>query len=141
MVSKVALDSNVLIYFLEDIEPYASKVEDLFNSFMKREEIGIISTISIAEILTGFYASRDEGRSLNAKKFLEDLTHDGFEVAQLTFEIADLAAQLKAKRGGKLPDALIVATAIKEGAQAIYSQDEDLMRFNRDINVIKLDSS
>jgi len=138
MVSKIALDSNVLIYFLEDMEPYADKVEELLNSFMKRKKTGIISTVSIAEILTGFYASEDEERSLNAKKFLEDLTHGSFEIAHLTFEIADLAAQLRAKRGGRLPDALIVATAIKEGAQAIYSQDEDLMRFNKDLRVVKL---
>jgi predicted nucleic acid-binding protein len=138
MVPKIALDSNVLIYFLEDIEPYADEVEELLDSFMKGQKTGIISTVSIAEVLTGFYASDDEERSINAKKFLEDLTQGGFEISHLTFEIADLAAQLRAKRGGRLPDALIVATAIKGGAQAIYSQDEDLMRFNKDLRVVKL---
>jgi len=138
MIRKVALDSNILIYFLEDIKPYADDAEDLLSSFMKREKIGIISTISIAEILTGFYASEDEERIQNAKRFLEDLTHDGFEIAQVTFEIADLAAQLRAKRGGKLPDALIIATALEKGAKNIYSQDQELQRFEKDIKVTKL---
>lgn len=138
MTSKIALDSNILIYFLEDIEPYADKVENLLNSFMKRETIGVISTISIAEILAGFYASGDENRSRDAKRFLEDLTPGGIEIPHLTFEIADLAAQLRAKRGGILSDALIIAAAIKTGAQAIYSQDKDLMRFNKDLQIIKL---
>jgi predicted nucleic acid-binding protein len=44
----------------------------------------------------------------------------------VTFEIADLAANLKANRGGKLPDTLIVATAIKQKAEIVYSQDKDL---------------
>jgi len=138
MIQKVALDSNILIYFLEDIKPYADNAENLLSSFMKREKIGIISTISIAEILTGFYASEDEERIQNAKRFLEDLTHDGFEIVQVTFEIADLAAQLRAKRGGKLPDALIIATALKKGAKTIYSQDQELQRFKKDIKVTKL---
>lgn len=33
---------------------------------------------------------------------------------------------------------MIVATAIREGAQAVYSQDEDMKRFDRDLRVIKL---
>jgi len=138
MISKVALDSNILIYFLEDIKPYADKAENLLSSFMKREKIGIISTISIAEILTGFYASQDEERIQKAKRFLEDLTRDGFEIAQVTLEIADLSAQLRAKRGGKLPDALIIAAALKKGAKTIYSQDQELQRFKKDIKIIKL---
>lgn len=138
MVSRVALDSNILIYFLEDVKPYADNVESLLRSFTKREKIGVISAISIAEILTGFYASEDEERSLKAKEFLEDLTHDGFEIAQVTFEIADLAAQLRAKKGGKLPDALIVATAIKKGAETIYSQDQELQRYKEEIKITKI---
>jgi len=136
---KIALDTNTLIYFLEGTEPYASKVENLLNSFMKRENEGTISTINIAEVLTGFYVAEDEKRASKAKKLLKDLTLNGFEIVPVTFEIAELAASLRAKRGGKLPDALIVATAINQAANFIYSQDEDLQRFNQDIKVLKLE--
>jgi len=136
---KIALDTNILIYFLQGAEPYASKVENLLNSFMKRENEGIISTINIAEILTGFYAAGDEAKAAKTKKLLNDLTLNGFKIVPVTFEIADLAASLKAKRGGKLPDALIAATAVNQAANLIYSQDEDLQHFNRDIKVFKLE--
>ena len=136
---KIALDTNILIYFLEGIEPYASKVENLLNSFMKRENEGIISTINIPEVLIGFYVAGDEKRATRTKKLLKDLTLNGFEIVPITFEIADLAASLRAKRGGKLPDALIVATAIDQAANFVYSQDEDLQRFNEDIKVLKLE--
>jgi predicted nucleic acid-binding protein len=136
---KIALDTNILIYFLEGIEPYAGKVEDLLNSFMKGENQGVISTINIAEVLIGFYAAKDEKRATKTKSLLQDLTYNGFEIVPVTIKIADLAADLRAKRGGKLPDALIVATAIDQTANFIYSQDEDLQRFNEDIKVSKLE--
>jgi len=136
---KIALDTNILIYFLEGIDPYASKVENLLNSFMKRENEGIISTINIAEVLTGFYATGDEKKVARIKRLLNDLTLNGFKIVPVTFEIADLAASLRAKRGGKLPDALIAAMAINQAANLIYSQDEDLQRFNEDIKVCGLE--
>jgi predicted nucleic acid-binding protein len=136
---KIALDTNILIYFLEGIEPCANKVENLLSSFMKRENKGIISTINIAEVLTGFYNTKDEKKATKTKSLLQDITNNGFEIVPVTFQIADLAASLRAKRGGKLPDALIAATAINQAANFIYSQDEDLQRFGEDIKILKLD--
>jgi len=136
---KIALDTNILIYFLEDIEPYAAKVENLLNSFMKGENQGIISTINIAEVLTGFYAAKDEKRATETKSLLQDLTHGGLRIVPVSFKIADLAASLRAKRGGRLPDALIAATSIDEAVNLIYSQDEDFQRFSEDIKVLKLE--
>jgi predicted nucleic acid-binding protein len=136
---RVALDTNILIYFLEGIEPYAGRVEDLLNSFVKRENEGVISTINVAEVLTGFYVAGDEKKAAKTKGLLEDLTHNNFRIVPATLRIADLAASLRAKRGGKLPDALIVATAIDQTSDCIYSQDEDLLRFSEDIKVLKLE--
>ncbi|MGD0329649.1 MAG: PIN domain-containing protein [Nitrososphaeria archaeon] len=136
---KIALDTNILIYLLEGIEPYASKVENLLSSFMKGENHGIISTINVAEILNGFYRAKEEKKAARAKTLLQDLAINDFEIVPVTFEIADLAARLRVKRGGKLPEALIVATAINQAASLIYSQDEDLQRFSEDIKVSKIE--
>jgi predicted nucleic acid-binding protein len=135
---KIALDTNILIYFLEGIEPQATKVEKLFGSFMKRENEGILSTMSIAEVLTGFYASGETERAAKTIRLLKDLTLDSFKIVPVTFEIADLAASLRAKRGGKLPGALIAATALDQRAKLVYSQDKDFQRFNEDIKTCEL---
>ena len=136
---KIALDTNILIYFFEGIEPYATKVENILNSFMKGENKGIISTINIAEVLTGFYAAKDEEKATKTKSLLQDLTHNSFKIVPVTFKIADLAASLRAKRGGKLPDALIAATAIDQAVNIIYSQDDGIQRFGEDIKILKLE--
>lgn len=135
---KIALDTNILIYFLEGIEPQSSKVEQLLARFMRAEDEGIISTITVAEILTGFYIAGDVEKAAKVKKLLNDLTLNSFKIIPVTFEIADLAANLRAKIGGRLPDALIVATALNQKASLIYSQDKDLQRFNKEINIRQL---
>ena len=136
---RIALDTNILIYLLEATEPYASKVENILDSFMKGENHGIISTVSVAEVLTGFYVAKDEKRAAKTKSLLQDLTQNDFTIVDLTFKIADLAARLRAERGGRLPDAIIAATAVDQAANFIYSQDEDLRRFSEDIKIRKLE--
>jgi predicted nucleic acid-binding protein len=135
---KIALDTNVLIYFFEGIEPQASKVEKVLQSIMKGANEGVISTVTVAEVLTGFYLSADTKKEAKAKQLLQDLTLTGFKIASVTFEIADLAAEIRAKRGGNLPDALIVATALNQGANVVYSQDKDLQRFSNEIKTCEV---
>ena len=133
-----ALDTNILIYYLEGIEPEASKVGKILVEFMNSENEGLISTITVAEILTGFYLAGDINRATKVKKLLTDLTLNSFKIVPVTFEIADLAANLRAQKGGRLPDALIIATAINQKTDVIYSQDKDLQRFNKEIKVCQL---
>ena len=135
---KTALDTNILIYYLEGIEPETSKVGKILDGFMNSENEGLISTITVAEILTGFYLTGDITRAVKVKKLLNDLTLNSFKIVPVTFEIADLAANLRAEKGGRLPDALILATAINQRANIIYSQDKDLQRFNKEIRVCLL---
>jgi predicted nucleic acid-binding protein len=135
---KAALDTNILIYFLEGIEPQAGKVEKLLKAFMKSQDEGVVSTITITEVLTGFYMAGDAAKAGKAKKLLKDLTLNGFKIVPVTFEIADLAAKLRAQRGGRLPDALIVVTALSQAASVVYSYDKDLQRFSKDIKISEL---
>ncbi len=135
---KICLDTNILIYFLEGIEPQASKAEKILSRFMKTEDEGFISTITVAEILTGVYKSDNMNKGIEIKKLLNDLTLNSFKIVPVTFEIADLAANLRAKRGGRLPDALVVATALSQTADCIYSQDKDLQRYSKEIKISEL---
>ena len=135
---KICLDTNILIYFLENMEPQASKVEKILGRFMRGEDDAVVSAVTVAEVLTGVYKSEDETKPVKVKKLLDDLTLNSFKIVPVTFEIADLAASIRAKRGGSLPDALIVATALNQKADCLYSEDEDLQRFNHEIKISRL---
>ena len=76
---------------------------------------------------------------METKNLLQDLTQGSFKIVPVTFEIADLAANLRAERGGRLPDAIIAATAINQKADILYSQDKDLQRYSKYINISKLE--
>lgn len=135
---KLALDTNILIDFLKGVEPQTSKVEKILTAIMKGQDEGIISTVTAAEVLTGFYLAGAPEKAAKIKQLLNDWTLNGFKIVPVTFEIADLAANLRAKRGGRLPDALIVATAISQQADKIFSQDKDLQRYKEEIKVCEL---
>jgi predicted nucleic acid-binding protein len=134
-VMKVALDTNFLIDFIEGVQPQADKVEALIESFVTTENEGIISTINVAEVLSGFYVTDRIKEGDRVKQLLNDLTIASFRIVPVTFEIADLAARLRSKIGGELPDALIAATAISEGCSILYSRDKHFRRFQKDIKV------
>jgi predicted nucleic acid-binding protein len=70
---------------------------------------------------------------------INDLTLNSFKIAPVTFEIADLATNLRAKRGGRLPDALIVAKALNQKADCLYTENKDLRRFNEEIEIFNLE--
>jgi len=135
---KIYLNTNVFIYFLKRIEPQANKVEKILSDFMKSKHEGIVSTVTIAEILTGVYKSEDQNKHIQVRKLLNDLTLNSFKIIPVSFEIADLAANLRAKRGGRLPDALIAATALNQNSNLIYSQDKDMQRFSPEIRICEL---
>lgn len=49
-VNKVGLDSSILIYHLEDIEPYANLTEVTFATIAEGSLRGVLSTISVTEL-------------------------------------------------------------------------------------------
>ena len=48
---------------------------------MKGQDEGLVSTITIAEVLTGFYIAGDTAKAAKAKKLLKDLTGSMFQRA------------------------------------------------------------
>jgi predicted nucleic acid-binding protein len=64
---------------------------------MQGKDEGVISPLTIVEVLTGFYLAADTTIANRAKSLLIDLTLNGFKIVPVTFEIADLAANLRAK--------------------------------------------
>jgi predicted nucleic acid-binding protein len=117
------MDSAPIVYFLEA----HSKLSKLFKPLFERHTAGAlhfaVTTVSIAEVLTGPLQSRDEAL---AERYLAILK--SWQVVDLTLEIAESAARLRASLRLKLPDAVQAASAIAINADALITYDRDFSR-------------
>lgn len=50
-LKKVGLDSSILIYHLEDLEPYADLTENIFATIAEGSLSAVLSTVSVTELL------------------------------------------------------------------------------------------
>ncbi len=121
--STVLLDTNVLIYHLEGLSPYAELTRALLEMLATAELEATISTLSVAELLAGPYRSGNEAKVAIAKNFVENLPNTSH--ADVDLQVADRAAWLRA-HGLQMPDAIILATAIVAGVDVVLTNDPGL---------------
>ena len=128
--STVLVDSAPWIYVLEGRPRFAPKFTGLFEAADRQELELALSTITLSEILAG---PCKNGHTALAKRYEKALT--SYRVVDLSTPIALLAAQLRARFTLKLPDAIQVATALDNGADALVTHDRDFSKV-RGISVL-----
>ncbi len=107
---RALFDSNILIRFLN--EKRHSVLDDLFAGSPRLD----ISRVTWIEVMTG--SRGDDARVL--RSFL-----DGFQVHEITPEIAERVVHLRRATRLKLPDAIIYATALETGRTLVTLNTRD----------------
>jgi predicted nucleic acid-binding protein len=119
----VLVDAAPVIYILEAHSRHARR----FSSIFERQEAGelffAITTVAIAEVLTGPLAAGEEALAKRYKAVMES-----WQVVDLTADIAESAARFRARLKLKLADAVQVASAVAVGADALVTHDRDFSR-------------
>jgi predicted nucleic acid-binding protein len=117
------IDTAPIIYFLER-HPKFSLV---FKPFFVAHDAGrvrfAVTTITIAEVLTGPLQAGDEAMAERYRAILES-----WQVVELNADIAANAARLRAAFRLKLADAVQAASAIMINADALVTHDRDFSR-------------
>ncbi len=135
---RVGLDSSILIYHLEGLMPYAELTELVFSRLAKGDLSGVISTISVTELLVKPFALGKKQQVIACEQFLQGLPHT--TIVAPDYEIAKEGARLRGSYGLRTPDALLLSTALKEGARAFLTNDEGLKRVESEgIAILVLD--
>ncbi len=114
------VDSAPLIYHLENNALFASRFEGLFLAAEVGDVRIALSTISLAEVLTGPFKSGREALATKIQRALYE-----FQVVPLSEAIAVQAARLRARYKLRLPDAVQLATALEINAHALVTHDRD----------------
>lgn len=121
--SLLLVDSAPIIYFLEAHPKFASVFSPMFERQADGDLSFAVTTITIAEVLTGPLRSGSEALAERYRAILES-----WQVVSLTAQLADSAARLRASLRLKLPDAIQAASALAINADALVTHDRDFSR-------------
>lgn len=123
---RVLLDTSAVIYFLNRTPGYEALLKPLFSRVEEGAVEAIFSMITEVELLVGPMRSNDDESVGLIRLFLDQFPN--VEVAPITREVGYRGAQLRARHGLKLPDALIIATGLTSGCRAVIGNDHSWAR-------------
>jgi predicted nucleic acid-binding protein len=132
----VGLDTAPLIYFIEQNPKYITTVREFFSSVNRGEFQVVTSTLTLTEVLV--HPLRNGNLEL-AQQYQDILLNqDYLTVFSVSPEIAKLAAELRATKNFRTPDAIQIATAIQNGADFFLTNDMGLKSLSN-LTVLILD--
>lgn len=133
----VALDTAVFIYHFEKNEKYSAITEEIFSRLDKDKDFtAVTSVITVLEVcVKPIKESRQDLVAEYTEKLLYD---DKLATWVVDGNIAQKAAEIRAKYGIKTPDAIQIATAIAAEADVFITNDTPLKKVE-EIEVLVLE--
>lgn len=144
MGRKIALDTNIFIYALEDNSELGDASRKLFRIISKKAPQVVTSVITIEEILVGVYKRNLMDR---ISEYLGFISGNGLiDVIDVDKQIAMKAAQIRAEFSKKekglyrvrASDAIQIATAIICRAEEFYTADKRLPKNIDNLRIVSL---
>ena len=117
------IDLAPIIYVLEDHPKFASRFGPLFEAHAAGRLRFAVTTVTIAEVLTGPMKASDEALAQRYRA----ISNRGGRIA-LDVDIAESAARLRASLRLGLADAVQAASALAINAAALVTHDRDFSR-------------
>lgn len=117
------MDSAPIIYFLEGHARFGPRFRPLFEAHAAGHLRFAVTTITIAEVLTGPLQAADEALARRYRAILKS-----WQVVALDVDIAESAARFRASLRLKLADAVQAASALAINAAALVTHDRDFSR-------------
>jgi predicted nucleic acid-binding protein len=122
--AKVAVDTALFIYLIEEHPRFLPVVEELFAQADRGDRTLITSALTLLEVLVVPYRLGD---SELAERYEQILSNSrGVHLVELTRVQLRTAAQIRASTGARTPDALQIAAAVTTGCDALITNDRRL---------------
>ena len=137
--AKIALDTVIFIYFLEQHPVYFETVKELFRRIETDKLTAVMSSLVFTELLVPAYRADDITTVNTLSRLL--INFPNIKTVPVSNEISIEAARLRAILGMKTPDAIHAATALKMDADAIITNDKDFLKLREHIDIILLDAA
>ena len=117
------VDSAPIIYFLESHPAWGPRFKPVFEAHAAARVRFAVTTVTVAEVLTGPLQAGDEALARRYRAILES-----WQCIDLDVGIAENAARLRASLRLKLPDAVQAASALAVNAAALVTHDRDFSK-------------
>lgn len=136
--TRLALDTAPIIHYLCWAHPrYDRLVTDIFQRIVDGAITGITSALTLTEVLALPLQKQQHELCQAYKKLLTSAAH--FTLVDITGEVAERAAMIRAHYHLRTPDALQIAMALVSGCQAFLTNDKALSRVP-EISVLVLEA-
>jgi predicted nucleic acid-binding protein len=119
----VLIDSAPIIYFIEGHPKFGPRFKPVFEAHAAGRLRFAVTTVTIAEVLTGPLQAADEALGRRYRAILES-----WQPIALDVDIAESAARLRASLRLKLAEAIQAASALAINAAALVTHDRDFSR-------------
>ena len=135
-ISKIALDTMVFIYHLENNPDYKKTTASILRSIETGKRQGVTSAITLLELLVK--PMQLEEQSIIDNYIFALTTFPNLKLCEVSVNIAISAAKFRAKYRISTPDSIQIATAIIEESDCFITNDQSLNQID-EIKIITLD--
>ena len=122
-MSKVFLDTNIFIYFIEDEGKLGRMSFELFEKLSRRRDEVLTSTLTLGELLTKPMAA---GRSDLVSRYEAALNSTGVSLLAFDRAAAREYARVRQDKSIRPPDALQLSVAASAGCDLFVTNDKQL---------------
>ncbi len=126
---KVALDTVILIYFLEKNPRFYHLVKDLLYRIEQGQIQASMSSLVFAELLVPAYRIQQKNQAETIIRLFS--VFPNLEITPMTTDIANESAKLRAEFNLRTPDAIHVATAIHNKTDFLITNDKKLQNIDK----------
>lgn len=133
----IGLDTSVFIYHLESYEKYRSVTRQIFTSIEHGDCSAITSVLTLLELNVRPFQLKKPEVAHHYEILLVNFPN--LKIVDVDREISRKAAQLRAKYNIRTPDAIQMATCILKGSKFYLTNDKDLAKLNKEIEIGFLD--
>ncbi len=135
-VSQLGFDTAPIIYFVERHPAFIAVVREVFRQVDVGAIAGMTGMVSLAEVLVKPKSLGDAALASAYRGLL--FGSRNFSVLPINDDVADQAADLRARYKMKLPDALQIASALVSGCDAFLTNDSTDMKRVQEIRILVL---
>jgi len=131
----VGLDTMLFIYSMEARKSYIPFLRSIFSHIEKGLAEGVTSIITLIEVLIKPLKDQNTAAVKSYKFLLNNFPN--LRMVNIDHHVAEKGAELRARYGIRIPDALQVASAIENRATTFLSNDYTLKKV-KEIEIVLL---